>query len=135
MNTLQIQFMFAGLCFGIWPLFMNRSGLSGVLSSFVLCTIIVLFISPFAFGEFKNIINMNWQMTLGAAIFATLGMVLFGKGLFKASPQNVSSLFIVLVVMQVLVPAIYKIILSGGSITTKQIFGFIFAIATAILLS
>ncbi len=134
MSLLQIQFILAGFFFGAWPLFMNRSGLSGILSSLILCGLITLFLLPLSINEFKNIENANWVMVLSASAFSALGMILLGKGLFSANQNNVSSLFITLMVAQATVPAVYKIILTGGNITIKQILGFATAIMTAILL-
>jgi len=133
MSLLQIQFILAGLCFGAWPLFMNKSGLSGILSSLTITVIIVILTLPLALGEFKNITNANWVMISIAGFFATAGMIFFNKGLFRATPENISQLVIIMAIIQIAVPAIYKIVISG--VTLKQIFGFMTAIITIILLN
>ena len=133
MRTLLIQFAFAGLCFGAWPLFMNKSGLSGIIASFTITLVILILTFPFIFGEVKNIVNANWTMVLCAAVSSAIGLILLNKGLFKAKALEVNNLFVLLIVFQIMVPAVYKIILNQG-ITLKQSSGFIFAVIAAILL-
>lgn len=134
MSILQVQFAFAGLCFGAWPLFMNKSGLSGIIASFTITSLIVILTFPFIFGEVKNIVNANWTMVICAGVSSAIGMIALNKGLFKASVQEVSTLFVILIIVQIIVPATYKIFLSG-TITIKQAFGFILAIVAAIFLN
>ncbi len=69
MSATTLQFVLAGLCFGTFPLLMNKSGLSGSLSSFSIIVIGIICVFPFAFSELKNIANINWKMALGAGIF------------------------------------------------------------------
>ncbi len=114
---------------------MNRGGVGGNLASIIMSVIIILLILPFSTNEFKSIVNANWLMVITASVFATLGVTFLNNGLFKATQQEVSSLFVLLIIVQVSVPVIYKIILSKGDVTIKQVLGFATAIATAILLN
>ena len=134
MNDLQLKAILAGICFGIWPLLMNRSGLSGNFSSLVFTTVILVCIAPFAIGHVGNLSNANWVMVVGAGVFSSLGLIFFNGMLSKTTPQNVSPLFVLMIVTQASLPAVYSIIMNNGITTTKGL-GFILAIAGAVLLT
>ncbi len=55
MGELQFKAIVAGVFFGIWPLLMNKSGLSGNVSSAVFGLGVLMIVAPFAFYELRNI--------------------------------------------------------------------------------
>ncbi len=134
MDALQIRSLLAGLCFGIWPLLMQRSGLTGNLSSFVFTAIVLVCVTPFTFGNVGNLTNANWMIAIVAGIFGGIGVMSFNGMLAKATSQNVSSLFVLMIVVQTSIPAIYNITQNGGMTATKGL-GFILAIVAGILLT
>lgn len=135
MNELQIKAILAGVCFGVWPLLMNRSGLSGNVSSAVFALGALIVVSPFALCELNSIsANVIWTMAVGACVFGGIGLLLFNGMLSKATPEKVSSLFLLMIMVQIATPALYQIVQDGGLTTSKGV-GFAAAILAAFLLT
>ncbi len=134
MDALQIKALLAGLAFGIWPLLMNRSGLSGNLSSAVFTAIALTCVTPFAVSNLSSLASTNWVMAISAGVIGALGLLSFNGMLAKATPQNVSMLFVLMIVVQTALPAVYNIVMNGGMSVSKGL-GFVLAIAAAILLT
>jgi hypothetical protein len=133
MNNLQITSIVAGFFFGVAPLLLNKSGLNGNLSSGITSAIILVCVLPFALSSIVFPTTPNWWMAIGSALAATCGILLFNGVVSKASPLNIGTLFVLMLIMQVAVPAIYQIIVNGGISLTKGV-GFILAITAAVLL-
>ncbi len=134
MNELHVRAMLAGVFFGIWPLLMNRSGLTGNVSSAVFALGALVVVSPFALYEFRGVtVSVVWTMVVGACIFGGLGLLAFNGMLSKATPQTVGSLFVLMIVVQIATPALYHVI-NGGGLTISKTFGFAAAILAAFLL-
>ncbi len=133
MNTLQISSIAAGVFFGLWPLLLNKSGLSGNLSSVVYVGIVFLCVLPFVFLQQSTVTNANWWMAIGAGVAGAAGVLLFNGVLAKSTPLNVGTLFVLMLVVQTAVPAIYSLIVNGGISVTKAL-GFGFAAIAAVLL-
>lgn len=134
MDNLQFKALLAGLFFGIWPLMMNRSGLTGNVSAVVMTSVSLMCVAPFALGSMSNFAGVNWIMGVGAGVVAALGIMSFNGMLAKATPQTVSTLFVLMIVVQTAVPAIYNIAMNGGMSASRAI-GFALAIVSAILLT
>lgn len=130
---LQIKALLAGVFFGIWPLLMNRSGLPGSVSSAVFSGVVFLFVVPFALKGGVATLDANWVMAIGAGVVAAVGVLQFNGMLAKAIPQNVGTLFVLMIVVQVAIPAIYQVVMTGLTVTKAA--GFLAAIVAAILLS
>ena len=134
MNELHLRAILAGVFFGIWPLLMTRSGLTGNVSSAVFAIGVLIVVSPFALYEFSGAtIGIVWMMVVGACIFGGLGLLAFNGMLSKATPETVGSLLIVTTVVQVAIPALYQVI-NGGGLTVSKTIGFAAAILAAFLL-
>jgi hypothetical protein len=133
LDSIIFKSIAAGILFGIWPLFMNRSGLSGNLSTFVFAAVVLLSVIPFAAGSFQSIENVNWLFAVIAGILGAAGLLAFNSVLSNSTPQNVGTFIVLMIVVQTIVPAVYQAIMSGGLPFTK-VLGFIFAIVAAILL-
>ncbi len=132
MDNLYVKAVLAGLLFGIWPLLINKSGLNGNIASFIISSIVLLGVFPFAIGSMGNISNTNWLILIGAGILGAMGMLLFNGMLTKTTPQSVSSLFVLMLVVQIIPPAVYQVTIGG--MTAMKGFGFVFAMIAAILL-
>lgn len=132
--NLAVRALIAGIFFGMWPLFMNRSGLNGNVASTAFTVGVLICVTPFALGSLGNLGKPNWKMIIGASIIGSIGLLLFNGMLAKATPQNVSAYFAVMILAQVSVPAIYNIIETGKMTTTKG-FGFLLAIISGVLLA
>jgi VIT1/CCC1 family predicted Fe2+/Mn2+ transporter len=134
MNELQTKAILAGLFFGIWPLFMNRSGLSGNVSSVIFSAAVLIGVLPFAlYSSGLSIPTANWTMVTFAGIFGALGLISFNGMLANASLQNVGILFILTLVTQTTVAASYQVLMSGHLPIDKAC-GYVAAIAAAYLL-
>lgn len=132
MESLQLKAVLSGICFGIWPLLMNRSGLSGNLSTFAFALTVTVCVLPFTLGNLGDIAHSRWLFVLAAGILGAIGLIFFNGMLSKATPKDVGTLFVLMVVVQVAVPAIYKVVLSG--ITLEKGIGFALAAIAAVLL-
>lgn len=134
MDRLQINALLAGLFFGIWPLLMNRSNLSGNASALAFSGLVALFVAYFGIRDFGNSADIKWIFVVSAGIFGAIGVMCFNGMLAKATPANVSTLFVLMIVVQTAVPALYQVIMNGGLNLTKTI-GFILAACAAVLLT
>ncbi len=133
MESLEIKSVVAGILFGIWPLFMNRSGLSGNLGTFVFAAVVLLCVFPFAISSFHSIRTSHWMWAVAAGIFGALGLLAFNSVLAKATPQIVGILIVLMIIVQTVVPAIYQAIMNGG-LPFSKIVGFVLAAVAAVLL-
>lgn len=134
MNDLQVKAILAGLFFGVWPLFMNKSGLKGSISSAAFCMVALMTIVPFALSDIGVLRNTRWLMLVVAGIFGGIGLLFFNGMLSKATPEKVGTLFIIMLVAQMIPPAIYQIVKDGG-VTISKGLGFLAGIIAIFLLS
>lgn len=134
MNDLYMKAILAGVLFGIWPLFMNRSGLNGNVSSAAFCLAALAGVAPFAiYSNGLSLPNANWLMVILAGAAGAVGLLFFNGMLASASLQNVGALFVLTTVAQVTVAASYQVVMSGH-LSLDKIGGYIAAVAAAYLL-
>ncbi len=134
MNSLYVRAILAGLLFGIWPLVMNRSGLSGNLSSAIFAGVAFLIMLPLAItGGFSSMQNARISFAVFAGIAGGIGVLFLNSMLAKVNRQNVGALLITMVLTQVAVTAIYHMY-QGGEYSIRKILGVIAAIIAVILL-
>jgi hypothetical protein len=133
LESLEIKSIVAGVLFGIWPLFLNRSGLTGNLGTFVFATIVLLCVFPFAASSLQDIASAHWIWAVCAGIFGALGLLAFNSMVAKATPQTVGTFIVLMIVAQIAVPAIYQAIMTGG-LPFSKIVGFVLAAVAAVLL-
>lgn len=134
MSTLWARAIIAGIFFGIWPLLMNRSGLNGSVASFAFAFTVLICVFPFALSNPSvNVSSYNLVFAIGAGILGAAGLLLFNGVLAKANLQNVGLLFVIMLIAQTVVPAVYQSIMTGG-ISFQKILGFILATISIVLL-
>lgn len=136
MNELHVRAILAGILFGAWPLLMNKSGLSGNISSAVFAFGALAIVLPFGIYEFQHVgksLSIGWALVTTACILGGLGLLAFNGMLAKADPKTVGSLFVLTVVVQVATPALYQVFMDGG-LTVRKTTGFMAAILAALLL-
>ncbi len=134
MSDLVIKAVLAGIFFGVWPLFMNRSGLGGNVSSAVFALIVFIMVFPFAIKSIGfSLPAGNWLMVVLAGIFGALGLLSFNGMLAGVSSERVGSLFVVMIIVQIAIPAIYQVFMTGELPVTKAM-GFILAVGAAFFL-
>lgn len=134
MTTLHLQAMLSGLLFGIWPLLINRSGLRGTFSAFVISATLCACAAPIVLADVRGFADAKWSIAIAGALIAAAGMLAFNSMLAKADQQSVSALFVLMIVVQSAVPAAYQAFQAGGITLTRGI-GFALAIAAAALLT
>lgn len=133
MESLDIKAIVSGILFGIWPLLMNRSGLSGNLSTLVFATVVLVCVFIVSFGSIKNITITSLPWAMGAGIVGALALLVFNSILAKATPQAVGTFIVLMIIAQITIPATYQAILNGG-LPVSKIAGFVLAAVAAILL-
>ena len=123
------------MVFGIYPLLVSRSGLSGNISAAAFTLGALIVISPFALHEFfyGAATSVAWIMLISGSLFSGFGILAFNGMLAEATPQYVASLFVLMLVVQIATPALYQVIMDGGLTASKGI-GFAAAILAAYLL-
>lgn len=132
--TLELRAFFAGVFFGAWPLFMNRSGLNGNVSSVVFGLVSLICVLPFAIQSGSATIwTANWTMAALAGISGGIGLLFFNSILANTTPETVSTYFVLTNVVVASVPAIYQTYMTG--LTTTRMCGFAAAILAAVLLT
>lgn len=138
MDSLPLKAAVAGLFFGLWPLFMNRSGLSGSVSSLVFTSVVLLCVLPFGIrhilGGTEDFAQVSWMMAIVAGICSAIGVMAFNSMLANATPQKVGTLFVLMIIVETVVPAAYSVVINGGVSLTRAA-GFVFAAIAAILLT
>lgn len=116
MKDVHFYAIVAGLFFGAWPLLMNRSGVTGFASATLLVGITLIFVLPVALwsGEIQKVsIAPTLYFALAASVCGALGILFFNTMLAKVSPKEVGMMFLLMLVVQITVPATYHMIMSG----------------------
>ena len=111
MDPLYLKAILAGLCFGLWPLFMNKSGLNSVEASAALSLFLLAVVTPFLLvNGVQQLSTIRWQMALPACLFDALGLLALNSLLSSASSAQAGSAFVIVTA----VPAAYLAMLAGG---------------------
>lgn len=133
--TGYVYMVLTGICFGIWPLMMNRSGLSGTPASVIFIGTSMLFVLTVAAltRSFDFSGNVHWPIAIGASILGGIGLLSLNAGLAAISPQMVGKLIIVMILVQIAIPAVYDMYMNTG-IELKTVLGIVFAVVAAALL-
>jgi hypothetical protein len=113
---------------------MNKSNLNGSTSVTFFAIVVVLIVLPFGIYSGLTVTGSKWWFAVLAGCIGGLGLLVFNSGLSKISQNEVGQMFIIMIVVQTMVPAIYHVY-SNGELTLKTAGGFVAAIITAILLS
>ena len=147
MNPLQIKAVVPGILFGLWPLLMARSGLDGYGQAAVFAGSTYLGVLPF----FIIRINAGWASSVSiiitaaasfllllkivstaytdlkmpwayaAGVSAGMGLLLFTEVLAKSTRETIGSLFVIMVLAQICIPAIYQLTAPGNFKMSKII--------------
>jgi len=134
MNSLQLNALLAGLFLGLWPLFMNRSGLSGNASALAFSGLVAVFVAYFGIRDFSQSSDVKWIFVICAGLFGAVGVMCFNGMLAKATPKDVSTLFVLMIVVQTAIPALYQVVMNSG-LTLNKAVGFVLAACAAVLLT
>ena len=134
MDRLQIQSLVAGLCFGIWPLFLNKSHLNGYLAPMVLVVSTGIVATPFALSHLMNATQIDWWMVVWGGLFSVTGIMLYNFALMKATQVNISTLIVIQLVTQATVAAAYQVMVKGGMSVARMLGFMLAALAMSLLI-
>jgi len=131
--NVQLLALLSGVAFGIWPMLANRSGMQGNPLSLCLLGVALLLNAPFALKQGVNLPNLQGTIfMIGAGLLMGTGMLFFNGMLAKVSRAQVASMFILMMVVQIAVPAVWQLL--NGNMNPKQLAGIAAAVVAAILL-
>lgn len=133
MSDSILKMVLAGILFGAWPLLMNRSGLTSSTANVVFSAIVLLIVLPFAMSDGVTFSGTKWWFAVLAGVAGGLGLLVFSSEIAKASQENMGKLFVVMLVVQASVPAVYHAYMNGG-LSIKTASGFAAAIVATVLL-
>lgn len=134
MDKLQLRAILAGICFGIYPLLLNKSRLGGNMQSAAFCLLVCLFVTPFALKDIGELGNAYWKMVIAAGVASAIGMLSMTGFLAKASPGTASTLIVMMIVTQTLVTCLYQVVMDKG-ISALQGLGFVLAGIALVLMN
>lgn len=126
----------SGILFGVWPILMQRSGITNVYISTAVMEAIVFFtLLPLGIVNLgaSDYAKMNWPFTVGASVCAAIGVLLFNSGIAKVPLNSIGTFFVLMIVVQITVPAVFQVLLTGFS--RERVLGFMFAGLAAYFLS
>jgi hypothetical protein len=130
---MNLKILLAATCFAFWPLFMQRSGISGNVSSVLFTLIVFVILTPFIIGGLRNMTDVDWKMLIVAGILGAIGLMAFNSMLAEATKENVSLYAMVVIFIQVFILAIHHIYMNGGISFTKSV-GLVMAVMASYLL-
>ncbi len=127
--------LLAGIFFGTWPMFMNRSGLNAYNASLTFTAVTLVAVSPLAIwfrGQQTGVIN--WVVAISAGLIGAIGVLVYNHILSKASKDDIGNIIAAQVLMQVVTGAVCQAIVSSSMNPTK-IIGFALAAVSVVLIS
>lgn len=132
MNERVLLSAVAGICFGLWPLVMNRVRLDPYVTVIVFLAGSLLFASPAAiFGNWSGISGSQLRVAAVACAISAIGSICFNRMLSTTTVAEVANMFLVMLVVQVAVPA--AVLLRSGA-SARQIAGLCAAALAVVLL-
>jgi len=136
MNKTTLLALLAGVCFGAWPIFMQKSGLNGFTQAFVFSFILVVIVTPIAYFGHGDLTQIQWRMAVIAAIIGAFGTIIYTSAISKAltTQTSLATVILIQVVVQTVVPVVWEAIQTKTMPTTKLV-GCMLAIATLVCLT
>lgn len=126
----------SAILFGAWPLLMARSGLGGNVASFAMaCMGILICGIAIAIQGGGDLSEVKWHWAACASLCSVIGVLMFNSMLATAKKEDVAVLFVLNLVIQVVIPAIYHVIVNDWKVPAIRLAGFALAIGSAILLT
>lgn len=135
MTTVRFLAFFSGVLFGIWPLLMNRSGLSGHLSAGIFAGMAFLAVVPYMiWGGFTFPPGTDLRFAVLGGLLGGMGLILFNTMLSQTPKDKVGMMFVFMIMVQISVPVIFSMI-QTGDYSPKKIVGIVAAFVAAVLLA
>lgn len=137
MTDLQLKAALAGALLGLWPLFMNRSGLSGTFGAAIVTALSLGVMLPAVWlnldAGLTTMASTRWTAVALAALASGVGLLVFNSLISSASPAAIGGLFLLMLIVQASVPAIYTMVVDGP--TVRKAVGLLAAGLAIVLLS
>lgn len=128
-----LKALLAGIFFGIYPLFMNKSGLHGSATAFAFGIGLFLLAAPFAFMSSSNAADIKWPLVIFFVILACTGVLMYTSAIASVDKKDVSTLIMLLVISQTVVATgMYAML--NSSLSPMKFTGFILAGVAAVML-
>lgn len=135
MNKTTLQAIISGLCFGLWPLLLNRAGLNWALSINIIQALGLCVVLPFTIHYgLAGIEHANWTMMFSAAFIGIIGIIIFNRMIITATKETVGQIFVFMIIFQTASPVIFQLLFSGKSLSVTKTIGLILAFIAALLL-
>ncbi len=136
MNDLWLKTAIAGVFFGAWPLIMNKSKLPANFSTIVFCGagLMVATIPLFLKQTGGSLTGASWTIAIISGLVGGIGLLSFSGMLAKATPETVSTFFLVNLLIQISVPALYQVAITRNLSASRGL-GFLAAGLAAYLLA
>lgn len=132
MNERALLSAAAGVCFGVWPLVMNRARLDPFAAVIVFLVGSLVFASPAAlFGQWSHVTGGQLRVAALACLVSAVGTIAFNRMLSISTPAEAPNLLLVMLVVQVAVPA--AVLLREGA-SPRQLAGVAAAAMAVVLL-
>jgi 4-amino-4-deoxy-L-arabinose transferase-like glycosyltransferase len=136
-NNLSLNMVVVGILFGTWPLILRLSGQPGhVASTFYTCgaaVTITLFTVLYGGLDRETLQNARWWPVFLSIPLGSTALILFNIMLAKGGPSRAGQLFMVMIVAQMCIPAVYQVY-REGTMSLQRLAGFGAAIVAAVLL-
>ena len=130
---LQVRAVIAGLCFGLWPLFMNLSRLAGNVAAAVFSAGTLLVVLPLAVASDRSSLAEPLVHDRVCRHLLRNRNAVIQWHARKAPVKIVGSLFVLMILVQTIIPAVYQVARDG--LTVTKAVGFVLAISSAVLLT
>lgn len=130
----QTKAILAGFFFGLYPLMLKHSKLSGNMTSLLFTFAVFAVIVPFAWKELGTIHNTFWPAIIGAGVASGFGMLCMTSMLAQTPQERIGMLILSMIVTQSVVTVIFQIVIDKG-VTLTKIIGFACAGIAIILLN
>lgn len=132
----MVMSLLAGLAFGLWPILMRKGNVEGVMQSLLLSSFSVFAVVVFHLWSPPQTSGIKPIYAIAGAIVATVGIFLYTIALSKAveSKMTISTVVLLQIIVQAMVPVLCQIILEGVGISKVKIAGLIFSLIAMICL-
>lgn len=124
----------AGLLFGVWPIFMNMSRMSGTNAAAAFTIVCFCVVMPVAVYNGITISGARLGFAIAAGVTAGVALIMFNYVLASTPPQDLAPLFVVLLVAQ-LVASVVHYLMENGSMTPMKTIGLVLVITGAVLVN
>ncbi|MDP3883070.1 MAG: hypothetical protein Q8Q48_03360 [Candidatus Staskawiczbacteria bacterium] len=135
MDNLLWKAVLSGIMFGSWPLLIKSSGLNAGSVTVLGSGLMILFVTPFAITNGVSLGKSEWWWLIFVmSAMTAVGCLTFNDMMVKAQPASAGLLFVIMLVVQVTIPALYHVVASQ-QFSIRTMAGFVAAITACVLLS